>query len=142
MNTTDNIVILKDKLGIVFIILILAWIFCNYLVKKFLADYEEMNKIVETTVKTRKAIFLSFIILLITSIVRIRIITWIALIYYIGISIMLFCALFLSLFEIFMPDTDNRHSKELWRLFGVNTINLLHNALMAYILANVVYQLF
>ena len=142
MYTTDNIVILKDKLGIVFIILIFAWIFCNYLVKRFLADYEEMNKIVETTVKTRKAIFISFIILLITSIVRIRIITWIALIYYIGISIMLFCALFLSLFEIFMPDTDNRHSKELWRLFGVNTINLLHNALMAYILANVVYQLF
>jgi hypothetical protein len=142
MNTTDNIVILKDKLGIAFIILILAWIFCNYLVKKFLVDYEEMNKVVETTVKTRKAIFLSFIILLITSIVRIRIITWIALIYYIGISIMLFCALFLSLFEIFMPDTDNRFNKELWRLFGVNTINLLHNALMAYILANVVYQLF
>ncbi len=142
MYTTDNLVILKDKLGIVFIILIFAWIFCNYLVKRFLDDYEEMNKIIETTVKTRKAIFISFIILLITSLVRIRIITWIALIYYIGISIMLFCALFLSLFKIFMPDTDNRHSKELWRLFGVNTINLLHNALMAYILANVVYQLF
>lgn len=141
MYTTDNIIILKYKLGIVFILLILAWLFCNYLVKKYLVDYEDINKVVETTVKTRKTIFFSFIILLITSIIRIRVITWIAFIYYMGLSIMLFCALFLSLFEIFMPDSDNRHSKELWRLFGVNTINLLHHALIAYILSNVVYQL-
>ncbi len=141
MNTTDNIVILKDKLGIVFIFLIIAWLFCNYLVKKFLKEYDEINTLIETTVKTRKTIFFNFIILLITSVIRIRIITWIALMYYAGISILMFCSLFLSLLEIFMPDTDNRFNKELWRLFGVNTLNLLISFLIAYILANVIYQL-
>jgi len=140
MNTTDNIVILKDKLGIAFISLIIAWLFCNYLVKKFLKEYDEINTLIETTVKTRKTIFFNFIILLITSIIQIRIITWIALMYYAGISILMFCSLFLSLLEIFMPDTDNRFNKELWRLFGVNTLNLLMSFLIAYILANVIYQ--
>lgn len=140
MNTTDNIVILKDKLGIAFISLIIAWLFCNYLVKKFLKEYDEINTLIETTVKTRKTIFFNFIILLITSIIRIKIITWIALMYYAGISILMFCSLFLSLLEIFMPDTDNRFNKELWRLFGVNTLNLLMSFLIAYILANVIYQ--
>lgn len=141
MNTTDNFVILKDKLGIAFISLIIAWLFCNYLVKKFLKEYDEINTLIETTVKTRKTIFFNFIILLITSIIRIRVITWIALMYYAGISILMFCSLFLSLLEIFMPDTDNRFNKELWRLFGVNTLNLLMSFLMAYILADVIYQL-
>lgn len=140
MNTTDNFVILKDKLGIAFISLIIAWLFCNYLVKKFLKEYDEINTLIETTVKTRKTIFFNFIILLITSIIRIRVITWIALMYYAGISILMFCSLFLSLLEIFMPDTDNRFNKELWRLFGVNTLNLLTSFLIAYILADVIYQ--
>jgi hypothetical protein len=141
MNTTDNFVILKDKLGIAFISLIITWLFCNYLVKKFLKEYDEINTLIETTVKTRKTIFFNFIILLLTSIIRIRVITWIALMYYAGISILMFCSLFLSLLEIFMPDTDNRFNKELWRLFGVNTLNLLMSFLMAYILADVIYQL-
>lgn len=141
MYTTDSIIILKDKIGITFILLVIAWIFCNYLLKKYLIKYGEINTLIDTTIKTRKTIFFDFIVLLFTSIMRIRIITWIALMYFGGISILLFCALFLSLFEIFMPDTDNVHNKELWGLFCINTINLLTSFLTAYTLANVIYQL-
>ena len=142
MYTTDNIILLKDKLGIAFIILIVTWLFCNYMVKKLLIRYMDINELVEATVKTRKTIFFAFIVLVITSIIRIRIITWIALIYYEIIFILMGGSLFLSILEIFMPNTDNRFNKELWILPGINTTNFIIHFLMAYILSNVVYQLY
>ncbi len=141
MNTTDNIVILKDKLGIALIILAITWLFCNYLVKRLIIKYEESNDLIDTCVKTRKTIFFEIIALILTSFFRIRIITWITMLYYMVIFILMIGSQFLSLVEIFMPDTGNRFNKDLWILFGVNTLNMLTHLFTAYILVNIIYQL-
>ncbi len=124
---------------ITLIILIICWIICNYLVKKYLLTYQEVNEVIENTIKTRKIIFFDIIFLLFANFMKVNFITWIGMIYYFCISFLMLGVLFLSILEILMPGTDNKRNKDLWRLFLVNMINISTKFLIAVVLVNFVY---
>ena len=128
-----------EEFIVTILILFSCWLVCNYLVKKYLLIYGEINEVIKITVKTRKTIFFDIIFFIFLYFMRVNFLTWVGMMYYIVISVLMYGVLFLSVLEIFKPGSGNKSNKDLWRIFLVNIINLSTKFFTAIVLVNFVY---
>lgn len=117
------------------IVLFIFWLICNYILKKLLAKYQDLNDYTISILKGRKILMFDIIVLIFLFIFNFSFIKWIAIAYYIIIAIIEGIFLIMEFITGIDYDIKNKQiDTDLWLLFLSNLLTELANLIMIFML--------
>lgn len=116
---------------IVLIILFVSWCVCNYVVILFVNKYGEQNELTLSAWKYRKTMMFDILSLIFLFIFHVNFLIWIAIIYYILISIIEGILIIIGLTTGIEEDIKNKKlDEDLWSLMVTKILNEIASILM------------
>lgn len=117
------------------ILLLIFWLITNYIFNK----YKTLNDFSITILKSRKTIMFNMIVLVFFILFNIKILVWIAIIYYIIIGILSGILLIISFITGLDENIKNKNiDTDFWNMCIVNFLNEFSNIIMIFTLISLV----
>lgn len=115
------------------IILFIFWLICNYILKRFLVRYQDLNDYTVSALKYRRTIMFDILALIFIFIFNFKFIKWIAIAYYIIIAILEGILLIIAFITGIDNDIKNRQiDTDLWVLLLSKFLNEVSNLIMIF----------